>query len=130
MAKINWGRVVLGGLLAGAVIFALELLYDIVSTGQWEVARKAVGQILAYVLTFGVGIAAIWLYAAARPRFGPGPKTAALTGSAYWVIGYVLPSLAWGSMVQVPRRMLVLTLLWTLPEIVTATLVGAWVYKE
>ncbi len=130
MAKINWGRVLLGGLLAGAVLFALELVYDAVSTGQLEVARKALGQILAYVLTFGVGLAAVWLYAAARPRFGPGPKTAALAGFAYWVIGYVLPSLAWGSMAQVPSRTLVLTLLWTLPEIVIATLVGAWVYNE
>ncbi len=130
MAKINWGRVLLGGLLAGAVLFALELIYDAVSTGQLEVARKALGQILAYVLTFGVGLAAVWLYAAARSRFGPGPKTAALMGFAYWVIGYVLPSLAWGSMAQVPTRTLVLTLLWTLPEIVIATVVGAWVYQE
>ncbi len=129
MAKINWGRVLLGGLLAGAVLFALELIYDAVSTGQLEVARKALGQILAYVLTFGVGLAAVWLYAA-RSRFGPGPKTAALMGFAYWVIGYVLPSLAWGSMAQVPTRTLVLTLLWTLPEIVIATVVGAWVYQE
>ncbi len=130
MAKINWGRVLLGGLLAGAVLFALELVYDAVSTGQLDVARKALGQILAYVLTFGVGLAAVWLYAAARPRFGPGPKTAALAGFAYWVIGYVLPSLAWGSMAQVPTHTLVLTLLWTLPEIVIATVVGAWVYQE
>src|SRR5215831_16284290 len=37
--------------------------------------------------------AAIWLYAAARPRFGAGPKTAGLTGFTYWIMGTALPTL-------------------------------------
>jgi hypothetical protein len=29
----------------------------------------------------------MWLYAAIRPRYGPGPKTAAVAGFALWFIG-------------------------------------------
>src|SRR6266851_4618767 len=53
------------------------------------------------------GIAAIWLYAAARPRFGAGPKTAALTGFAYWVVGYALPTLGQMPLGLFPKRLLV-----------------------
>ena len=38
------------------------------------------------VYGFLLGIVAVWLYAAIRPRFGPGPKTAAMAGLAVWFI--------------------------------------------
>ena len=139
MGKINWARVILGGLVAGVVIFLFEALYSLLMAQEWKTAMQALGRsmeetttsmILAVVLTFGVGIAAVWLYAVARPRFGPGPKTAACTGVGYWFIGYAFPSIAWGMLVGFPTRLLVITILWTLPEIVAATLAGAWLYRE
>ena len=38
---------------------------------------------------FLVGIFAVWLYAAIRPRYGAGPKTALCAGAAVWGIGYL-----------------------------------------
>ena len=51
------------------------------------------------------GIAAIWLYAAARPRFGAGPKTAGLTGFTYWIMGYALPTLGQIPVGLFPKRL-------------------------
>ncbi len=141
MGKINWTRVILGGLLAGVVIFVLEVGFDLVFGAQWAAALQTMGRpnqepissagsILAFVLTFGVGIAVVSLYAVARPRFGPGPKTATIVGLGYWVIGYLLPSIAWGMVVGFPTRLVMITLAWALPEIIVATLAGAWIYKE
>jgi hypothetical protein len=39
------------------------------------------------ILDFVWIIATVWVYAGIRPRFGPGPKTAAYAGIASWVIG-------------------------------------------
>src|SRR5215469_6745591 len=51
------------------------------------------------------GVAAIWLYAAARPRFGAGPKTAGLTGFTYWIMGYALPTLGQIPVGLFPKRL-------------------------
>jgi hypothetical protein len=91
MSKINWGRVFLGGLLAGVVINAFEFVISgILLAPKWNAAMKDLGRQMSsgtvriFVLYgFLTGFAAIWLYAVARPRFGPGPKTAALTGIGY-----------------------------------------------
>ncbi len=53
---------------------------------------QSAGDILSYIGMYTLkGIVAVWLYAVARPRFGPGPRTALIIGLAYWVIGYVIP---------------------------------------
>ena len=46
------------------------------------------GAIAAQVITqFIVGILIVWLYAAMRPRFGPGMGTAAKAGLVVWFCG-------------------------------------------
>ncbi len=137
MGKINWARVLLGGLLAGFIINIFEYVTNgMVLAADWDAAMKALGRHLSMsaVAVFIVGgfiggIAAIWLYAAARPRFGAGPKTAALTGFAYWVVGYALPILGQMPLGLFPRRLLVVGG-GGLVEIIVASLVGAWLYKE
>ena len=138
MGKINWVRVLLGGLLAGLVINIFEYVTNgIVLAASWDAAMKALGRQLSMsaIAVFIVGgfiggIAAIWLYAAARPRFGPGPKTAALTGFAYWVVGYALPTLGQIPLGLFPRRLLVIGVVVGLLEIIVGSVVGAWLYKE
>src|SRR5262249_25853854 len=85
MTNINLGRVLLGGLVAGLIICAGQfVLNGIVLTSQWtavmeSIHRPVVGPsqiILFNILAFVEGIAAVWIYAAIRPRFGAGPKTA------------------------------------------------------
>jgi hypothetical protein len=139
MGKINWARVIMGGLLAGVIINAAEFFIQGVVLGRaWEAAMKALGRppmgasadVIFVVGGFVAGISAVWLYAAARPRFGPGPKTAACTGFAFWVIGYALPTLGQWAFKLFPGRLLIIGLLAGLVEIILASVAGAWLYKE
>ena len=91
MDKINWQRVILGGLLAGVIINVVEWVVNgLIFAGDWASVMKDLNrsgtfspkQIVALNLWgFLTGIAMIWLYAAIRPRYGAGPKTAACAGA-------------------------------------------------
>ncbi len=54
------------------------------------------GAVMAAHLLWGfvVAIAAIWLYAAIRPRYGPGPATALRAGFVVWLFVHATFSLA------------------------------------
>ena len=138
MSKINWGRVLLGGLVAGVVINLVEYVFNTyVVASQNDAAMKALGvqlpsnAIPMFVLNgFLLGIAAIWLYAAARPRYGASAKTAALTALGVWVIGYALPNFGLGASGIFPARLLCIASLVGLVEIIVASIAGAAVYKE
>ena len=90
--RINGLRVIAGGLLAGVVINICEFIVNgVILKNRWAAAMRALGKPAGYGATemtafilwgFLVGIFAIWLYAAIRPRYGPGPKTAAVAGVA------------------------------------------------
>src|SRR5256885_16476094 len=100
MGKINWGRVIMGGLLAGAVLNAFDYVYyGVVMKSDMAAAMQALGKqpqaIDALVpwfifLDFIYGIGALWGYAAVGPRFGAGPKTDANAGVAAGVFVTVL----------------------------------------
>ncbi len=145
MEKINWSRVVLGGVFAGIVLLVLATASTAVFSGQrgLRVAVQAlrpstggggVPLFLVFVFLF-LGILMTGSYAAIRPRFGPGPKTAAVAGFAVWLTGvwlslvaFVLKSLVMGE----PYPFLPGPLLPCihLVMIIASTLAGAWVYKE
>ena len=140
MGKINWGRVFLGGLVAGVVANVLAFVSWFLFLGKaWGAALQAIGRptqetvggyVFWIVLYFVMGITAVWLYAAIRPRFGPGAKTAVIAGCAYWVLGDLLPTIAWGFLVGFSTALLTKDAVTALVAIVVATLAGAWVYKE
>jgi hypothetical protein len=77
-----------------------------------------------------VGILAIWLYSAIRPRYGAGPKTAAIAGIAFWILSVLLTYISYDAMGMFPTKVLVIDGLTGLVILVVATLVGACVYKE
>jgi hypothetical protein len=88
-------------------------------------------QIAAFnVVGFLVGIFTIWFYAAVRPRYGAGPKTAACACAAVWAIGNFLPSIAPMFLHIFPRRLMAIGVLIGLIETIAAALAGAWLYKE
>lgn len=138
MGKINWGRVIAGGLVAGIVINVFEYVTNgKVLAADWAAAMQNLGRQMPpsavpifIVWGFLMGIAAIWLYAAARTRFGPGPGTAVLTGFAFWVIGYLFPNLVNWALAIFPSRLLTITTVVGLVEIIVASLAGASIYKE
>ena len=101
MGRINISRVIVGGLIAGLVINISEfVLNTFVIAADMEAAMSAmklppIGTtiILCFVmLAFLLGIATVWLYAAIRPRFGPGMTTAIYGALAVFFLAYVYPT--------------------------------------
>jgi len=144
MGKINLGRVILGGIVAGIVADIIDFLVDDVwLAGRWTTAMSKLGQpasfsagqlICAYALGIIGGLVAVWIYAAMRPRFGAGVKTAVYAGLAVWVLGTVLPNIGF-MLVLFPihffgRRLTLYTTLGGLVEVVVGTIAGAALYKE
>ena len=140
MARINWTRVILGGLLAGVVINIVEALVNgLLLADQWAAGMKALHQspdlgIVPYTMFwlwgFLTGIFAMWLYATIRPRFGPGPRTAVIAAIATWVPGSLLASMAPMALHLFPRRLFAIGVAGALVETIAGTLLGAWLYKE
>jgi hypothetical protein len=87
--------------------------------------------VLLVVLGFLMGILAIWLYAAIRPRYGAGPGTALLAGVAAGLLFGVLPDIGWGLTLRlIPGKVWTADAVFSLVAMIIATLLGAWVYKE
>ena len=140
MERINMNRVILGGLLAGVVIDVSEFILNMyVVAAESAAAMKALGrpaeittgQIVFFnVWCFIAGIAAVWLYAAIRPRFCPGPRTALLAGAIFWGICYVLGSAGYAAMGLFPTNLILIGWVWGLCEVLLGTYLGARIYKE
>lgn len=137
MGKINWGRVILGGLLAGLVVNVFEAGSGIFLQQQYEAAMAALGKSMqtsaaVYYIVYGFiyGIFAIWFYAAIRPRFGPGPKTALCAGVAVWFVGYLLPMIGYAASGLFPVNLVAIGCVVGLVETIVGTLLGARIYTE
>jgi hypothetical protein len=97
--RINWSKVLLGGVIAGIVLIALDFVNHSYVLGPKSVAELdafkpglsatmntssgMVGYLVADIL---MGIILIWLYAAIRPRFGPGVGTAIKAVIPVWIV--------------------------------------------
>ncbi len=141
MGKINCTRVFIGGLVSGIVLNVLSFAAWVLFVRRgWSAALEAVGRplqetrgvaVLMIVVGFLIGFLIVWLYAAIRPRYGAGPKTAIIASIAAWAFLGIIPDLALGSMLRViPAKVWAIDVVETLVLMVIATLVGAWVYRE
>ncbi|MBI3492354.1 MAG: hypothetical protein HY047_11325 [Acidobacteria bacterium] len=138
MGKVNLGRVILGGLLTGLIVNISEFVLNTIVIGaDMEAAMKALNrpmdnQMITWFVIAGflLGIVAIWLYAAIRPRFGAGVKTAVVGALAVYFLAYLYPSIFFMAMNLFPARVMIISLCWGLPEIVVASIAGAWLYTE
>jgi hypothetical protein len=139
VGKINATRVILGGLLAGLVINVGEaLLSGLLLAERLEQAYRQLGlaapggaaSVILGITGFLIGIALIWLYAAIRPRFGPGPVTAILAGSVTWLLVILFPALIGAAMGVFPAGLFMLGSVWALFEYILAGLAGGWAYRE
>jgi hypothetical protein len=139
MGKINMGRVILGGLLAGLIINIGESVLNgmILAKDLEDVMRSLnkpaiTGSAIAVfvMLGFVLGIIIIWIYAAIRPRFGPGPKTAVCAGLTAWALAYLYAAVGQAPIGLFPTRVLVIGTVWGLFELAIAAVAGAWLYKE
>jgi hypothetical protein len=139
MGRINLGRVIIGGLVAGLIVNIFEyVLNGVMLSDQWAELMRGIGkpplgtnEIIAFnVFGFISGIVAVWTYAAIRPRFGAGPMTAVYAALLTWITVYVLADAMPAIMGIFPISMTLILVGVGLIEIVIATLVGAFLYKE
>ena len=102
-----------GGLAANLIINLFEYVTNgVVLAPNWDAPMKALVPApphqcytCLHCRRLHRGVAAIWLYAAARTRFGAGPNTAGLTGFTYWIMGYALPTLGQIPVGLFPKRL-------------------------
>jgi hypothetical protein len=140
MGKINWGRVVLGGLLAGVVLNVVDwLTYGVWLKPDMAAAMTALGKSPAAMdsaiplwvaLDFVSGIGLVWVYAAIRPRFGAGVKTAVIAGLAVWFFVGLLHAIGEGPMGLFPQKVYTVGTVVALVQYAVAGAVGGSVYKE
>jgi hypothetical protein len=97
MPQLNAPRVIAGGLAAGLVMNVIDALTNGMLLGErWRVetdalnpglsAKMGMSGTLGWVIVdFLLGILTVWVYAAVRPRLGPGPRTAFTAAIIIWL---------------------------------------------
>ena len=142
MGKINPSRVFLGGMAAGGFSVALEYIAFLL--GAYDKLGKAAGlplgqaplsaQLSVFALeVFVGGPLAIWLYAAIRPRFGAGPRTAIRAAVYIWLVMCVYGQTVLAIshlMVMLPVIVIVIMEVMSLPLVIFGVLIGAKIYQE
>ncbi len=139
MGKINYGRVILGGTVGGIIAGTLDWFFNGVLMGPlWADAAKALNLNLngpAFFCTLFLvfilgGILMVWVYAAMRPRFGAGVRTAVYAALVAWAFSILLPNMMNAVTSPYNQRLLVYSTLFAVVEFIAGVMVGAWLYKE
>jgi len=141
MARMNTGRIVAGGLAAGLVMNVMDFLSNGLLLGaKWEAQMamlnpglKAKAGVMGMagwiVLDFVFGLALVWIYAAIRPRFGPGPRTGAIASLLLWIIATGAFSSYWFT-AMFTWRLVAASAASALVSVMLAGYVGGMLYKE
>ena len=98
---MNSSKVVVGGLVAGVVATIIGFVgFGMFLGPRFDAEAAAVaraiqgrgmsGAAIATNVIFQIltGVLLVWLYAAMRPRFGPGMKTALYAALVVWICGF------------------------------------------
>ncbi len=134
MGNINYSRVLIGGVVAGLLFLGLDVLGYMLMNMDMDawLAQHALHEPpmwVFYATDIILGIMAVWLYAAMRPRFGPGWKTAAIAAAFMWFFfgvayfGFHMMGLfTISDYTQMAG--------WGIIQVFVATFAGAWLYRE
>jgi len=95
MGRINTARLLLGGIVAGVIANGLDYVTNAIlmktemddMITRLNLDRTVVeGAFVTWIVVdFVWGILLVFAYAAMRTRFGPGPKTAVVSGVTLWL---------------------------------------------
>ncbi len=96
MNKINWPRLIIGGLVAAVILFISDgFFHEKIASADWKAVyaglgtrepTENVGSLLYFaIFELGRALISLYLYVLMRPGCGPGPKTAALAGLVAWI---------------------------------------------
>jgi len=102
---INTQKVVVGGIVAGVVMIVIDFISnmfilgarmkaesDAFKPGLADQMMQGPAIITNVVMSLILGIALVWTYAAIRPRFGPGLKTATYVAVLFWILASIFYS--------------------------------------
>ena len=135
---INVKGVLTSGLVAGLIINVSAIFMVPVVGNQMEEALKArnlppmgAGAMASFgVMSFVLGVVLVWLYAAVRPRLGPGPKTAVIVSILVWFLAYFFANVSNVVFGFMPIHLTAVGTVWGLVELVAAGEAGARRYTE
>ena len=139
---INTSKVVVGGLAAGVIGNLVGYVgFGMLLGPRFEAEAVAVAPALAgrgmssgaivfnVVSTFVLGLLLVWLYAAMRPRFGPGARTAIFAAMAVWICGFLF-HMDWVIAGMMTQQTYALASLVALVQVIASAWVGGMLYKE
>jgi hypothetical protein len=139
---INTSKVITGGIVAGIIMNLSGFVVQGMLLGKrMEAEMLAVapslqgkgmgsGAMAGRILTqFAIGILLAWLYAAMRPRFGPGMRTAIMAAIPVWVCGFLF-YLDWLYMeMMTPVTYAIVSVVMAITLVIAAAIAGA-MYRE
>ena len=139
---INTSKVVVGGLAAGVMGNIVGYVgFGMLLAPRFEAESVAVAPTLAgrgmttgavvtnIVSTFVIGLLLVWLYAAIRPRFGPGSRTAIFAAMVVWLCGFLF-HMDWLIVGLMTQQTYALASLVALVQTIASAWVGGMLYKE
>jgi hypothetical protein len=141
MGRINAGKVIAGGLLAGLLFNIGDFLINtFLMAADYQAALGKLGlnphvmetgaTIACWVIIdFLFGLIIVWNYAGIRPRYGPGPRTAILAALPLYA-GATLLAFGFSSMGFFTTATAVKAAVFSAINTVIGTLAGARLYSE
>jgi hypothetical protein len=135
---VNVKSVLTSGLLAGLIITISGIPMVPVVGRQMEAALREHnappmgGGAMAYfgLMSPVLGVLLVWLYAAVRPRWGPGPRTATVVSVLVWFLTYFWSNASMVAFGLLPISLAAVGTVWGLVELLVAGEVGARMYGE
>jgi hypothetical protein len=136
MEPTNGTRIILCGLVAGAVYALLNALFlsliapDFFASVQESARQAPLSWPYFLAIDVAMGIWVVWLYAAIEPRYGASAQTTLIAGVAWWTLK-TLQSAKWGGLAFVDLGLELLSLgVATLVACVVATFAGVGLYRR
>jgi hypothetical protein len=141
MPQLNTPRVITGGLAAGLVMNVIDGLTNGLILGErWRIGTDALnpdliskmgmsGTLGWVIVDFILGILTVWVYAAIRPRFGAGPRTALTAALVIWLAVHAAYA-SYAFMGLYPWSLIVASSIGGLIAALAGGYVGAMLYRE
>jgi len=99
---INTKKVLIGGIVAGVVINIIDFAAntfilgarmkaetDAFKPGLSDQMMQGTAMVSFVIMDLVLGLALVWTYAAIRPRFGPGMRTATASALLFWLLALI-----------------------------------------
>lgn len=136
---MNWVRVFSGGLVAGLfnVVSGIVLGHFVLGEEYVRDFKNALPTgspvtmaVQHLSIRIGSGVLLAFLYAAMRPRFGAGLKTAAMAGGVLWLGAGSLMVLVLNQLGVLTGTRLYIVLPWSVGEYMIAASIAGAIYRE